>query len=163
MNFLIENKEIRGRVNKNEKIEDKNPFLKIYKNANKHKLIQKYCLFFFVSFFLSCKSEKKSSPNKPNIIIIYTDDLGYGDVSAYKKGALNTPNIDRIANEGIRFNNGYSSSATCSPSRYALLTGIYPWRKSGLKVITGGGLSIDTTTMTIPRMLKENGYNTGIR
>ena len=126
------------------------------------KLIQKYSLFFFVSFFISCKSEKKNSYDKPNIIIIYTDDLGYGDVSAYKKGTLNTPNIDKIANEGIRFNNGYSSSATCSPSRYALLTGIYPWRKSGLKVITGGGLSIDTTTMTIPRMLKEKGYNTGI-
>ena len=89
------------------------------------KLIQKYSLFFFVSFFISCKSEKKNSYDKPNIIIIYTDDLGYGDVSAYKKGTLNTPNIDKIANEGIRFNNGYSSSATCSPSRYALLTGIY--------------------------------------
>ncbi len=126
------------------------------------KLIKSYCLIFFISFFLSCKSEKKNSPNNPNIIIIYTDDLGYGDVSAYKKGILNTPNIDIIANQGIRFNNGYSSSATCSPSRYALLTGIYPWRKIGLKVITGGGLSIDTTTMTIPKMLKQIGYNTGI-
>ena len=61
------------------------------------KLIQKYSLFFFVSFFISCKSEKKNSYDKPNIIIIYTDDLGYGDVSAYKKGTLNTPNIDKIA------------------------------------------------------------------
>ena len=92
------------------------------------KLIKQLCLIFFISLFLGCKSEKNYSSKNPNIIIIYTDDLGYGDVSAYNKGTLNTPNIDKLANEGIRFNNGYASSATCSPSRYALLTGTYPWR-----------------------------------
>jgi arylsulfatase A-like enzyme len=115
-----------------------------------------------VSLFLSCKTEKNYSTENPNIIIIYTDDLGYGDVSAYNKGTLKTPNIDKLANEGIRFNNGYASSATCSPSRYALLTGTYPWRKTGLKIITGGSLVIDTTEMTIPKILKTKGYHTGI-
>ena len=126
------------------------------------KLIQQLCLIFFISLFLGCKSEKRYSSKNPNIIIIYTDDLGYGDVSAYNKGTLNTPNIDKLANEGIRFNNGYASSATCSPSRYALLTGTYPWRKSGLRVITGGSLAIDTTEMTIPKVLRTQGYHTGI-
>ena len=71
-------------------------------------------------------------------------------------------NIDKLANEGMRFNNGYASSATCSPSRYALLTGTYPWRNPRAKIITGGSLIIDTTEMTIPKFLKTKGYHTGI-
>ena len=121
------------------------------------KLIKQTLFVFLISLFFSCKSEQKKYLGSPNIIIIYTDDLGYGDVSAYKKGTLNTPNIDKLANEGIRFNNGYASSATCSPSRYALLTGIYPWRNSRAKIITGGSLIIDTTEMTIPKLLKTKG------
>ena len=120
-------------------------------------------LILFSGFFIiSCNSILNKKIIQPNIIIIYTDDLGYGDVSAYKKGTLNTPNIDKLANEGIRFNNGYSSSATCSPSRYALLTGTYPWRNPRAKIITGGSLIIDTTEMTIPKILKTQGYHTGI-
>ena len=120
-------------------------------------------LFLFVTLLIiSCNTSLNKDEKKPNIIIIYTDDLGYGDVSAYKKGTLKTPNIDKLANEGIRFNYGYASSATCSPSRYALLTGNYPWRKDGLRVITGGSLVIDTTEMTIPKLLKTKGYQTGI-
>ena len=108
----------------------------------------------------SCKDNSKLET--PNIIIIYADDLGYGDVSSYNQGTLNTPNIDKIANQGTRFTSGYSSSATCSPSRYALLTGTYPWRNSEAKIITGGSLIIDTTEITIPKLLKKNGYQTGI-
>ncbi|MBT6447236.1 MAG: sulfatase-like hydrolase/transferase, partial [Flavobacteriaceae bacterium] len=126
------------------------------------KLIKQLSFIFLISLFFSCKSEKKNSIEKPNIIIIYTDDLGYGDVSAYKKGTLNTPNIDKLANQGMRFTNGYASSATCSPSRYALLTGTYPWRNPRAKIITGGSLIIDTTEMTIPKILKTKGYHTGI-
>ena len=126
------------------------------------KSITQISSFLSLVFLLGCLSDKINPNDKPNIIIIYTDDLGYGDVSAYQKGILNTPNIDKLANEGIKFTNGYSSSATCSPSRYALLTGTYPWRKAGLRVITGGGLSIDTLKMTIPKMLKLSGYYTGI-
>jgi arylsulfatase A-like enzyme len=93
---------------------------------------------------------------KPNIIIINLDDIGYGDVSAYKKGTLNTPNIDFLANNGIRFNRGYSTSATCTPSRYALLTGIYPWKNSQAKILPGDApLIIDTSITT--RQSLENG------
>ena len=107
--------------------------------------------------------KNKDSAGLPNIVVIYADDLGYGDVSAYKSGKLETPNIDFLANEGMRFTNGYASSATCSPSRYALLTGSYPWRNERAKILAGTApLLIDTARITIPKMLKERGYHTGI-
>ena len=109
---------------------------------------------------ISC--EYNHFPQTPNIIIIYADDLGYGDVSSYGVGKLQTPNIDMIANNGTKFTNGYSSSATCSPSRYALLTGIYPWRNKNAKILTGANLIIDTLELTLPKMLKAKGYKTGI-
>ena len=123
----------------------------------KNKLI--IVLFLLFTFF-GCNSDLTKI--KPNIIIIYLDDLGYGDVSSYKMGTLQTPNIDKIANTGIRFTSGYSSSATCTPSRYALLTGTYPWRNKRAKILTGGNIIIDSTEITLPKMLKKEGYSTGI-
>jgi arylsulfatase A-like enzyme len=99
----------------------------------------------------------------PNIVIIYADDLGYGDVGAYGATALKTPHMDRLANQGMKFTNGYASSATCSPSRFALLTGVYPWRNERAKILPGTApLIIDTAQATIPKMLKSQGYHTGI-
>src|SRR5690606_34367569 len=99
----------------------------------------------------------------PNIVIINMDDLGYGDVGAYGATEIKTPNMDKLANGGIRFTNGYASSSTCTPSRYALLTGIYPWRNKDAKILPGTApLLIDTAIMTIPKMLKKSGYQTGI-
>src|SRR6185312_11684134 len=66
---------------------------------------------------------------KPNIIIILADDLGFGDTGCYGGTRIPTPNIDRMAREGLRFTDAHSTSATCTPARYALLTGEYPWRK----------------------------------
>jgi arylsulfatase A-like enzyme len=107
--------------------------------------------------------EEETESKKPNIILIYLDDLGYGDVSAYGVGTLQTPNMDRLANGGLRFTNGYASSATCTPSRYALLTGTYPWRNQQAKVLPGTApLIIDTTQMTLPKMLKAQGYETAV-
>ena len=122
------------------------------------KLKLKFISFLLILFFSACNTENKT----PNVIIIYADDLGFGDVSAYDQGTLNTPNIDRIANEGIKFTNGHSSSATCSPSRYALLTGSYPWRNSKAKISTGASMIIDTNQKTLPKMFKENNYSTAI-
>ena len=93
--------------------------------------------------FVNCQSNKKErsvekiDTSKPNIIIIYADDLGLGDVSSYGSTELLTPNIDRIASEGIRFTNGYASSPTCTPSRYALLSGTYPFRKKNAQILQG--------------------------
>lgn len=99
----------------------------------------------------------------PNIIIIYTDDLGYGDIGANGATEIKTPNIDFLAQNGIRFTKGYSSSATCTPSRYALLTGIYPWKNKRAKILPGTApLIIDTSILTLPKWLSGKGYNTGI-
>lgn len=109
------------------------------------------------------QAKKDTTAPLPNIVIIYADDLGYGDVSAYGATRLKTPNLDMLANEGVRFTNGYATSATCTPSRYALLTGQYPWRNADAKILPGTApLLIDTAQMTIPKMLKAQGYHTGI-
>jgi arylsulfatase A-like enzyme len=135
------------------------------------KMNYKFVLFFFgcCSLFFSCDSDGSSNEVEtmttglPNIVIIYADDLGYGDVGAYGAAQLKTPNMDRLATEGLRFTQGYAASATCTPSRYALLTGIYPWRNKDAKILPGTApLLIDTGQITIPKMLKAKGYHTGI-
>ncbi|MEM0993645.1 MAG: arylsulfatase [Bacteroidota bacterium] len=106
-------------------------------------------------------AEETKTP--PNIVIIYADDLGYGDVGAYGAKNLPTPNMDRLAKGGVKFTNGYATSATCSPSRFALLTGMYPWRNKRAKILPGTApLIIDTSQTTLPKMLKAAGYATGI-
>jgi len=115
----------------------------------------------FTLGFISCN--EKEAPTKPNIIIVYMDDLGYGDVSYNGAKKLKTPNMDAMAMEGMRFNNGYATSATCTPSRYALLTGVYPWREKRARILAGTApLIIGTEQMTLPRMLKQQGYQTAI-
>lgn len=123
------------------------------------------CLIILSAVLLSCKTESSqhTEKQKPNIIIIYADDLGYGDVGAYGATEMPTPNIDKLAEGGVRFTQGYASSATCSPSRFALLTGMYPWRNERAKILSGTApLLIDTTQMTLPKMLRREGYHTGI-
>ena len=117
-----------------------------------------------MSILAGCETKKIDKEEAlPNIVIIYTDDLGYGDISANGATEILTPNIDKLANEGIRFTNGYASSATCTPSRYALLTGTYPWRNKDARILPGTApLIISTEQITIPKMLKTKGYNTGI-
>lgn len=128
----------------------------------------KYYLLIIVCFILSCKNEKKELPkalsegSKPNIVIIYADDLGYGDVGAYGATALKTPNMDALAKGGLVFTNGYATSSTCTPSRYGLITGEYPWHRQAGILSGEAPLIIDTASITIPKFLKEQGYRTGI-
>lgn len=99
---------------------------------------------------------------QPNVIVILADDLGYGDLSAYGATALHTPNIDRLCNEGVRFTNGYATSATSTPSRYAMMTGMYPWKNERARILAGDApLIIDTAQFTLPEMFRDNGYCTG--
>jgi arylsulfatase A-like enzyme len=108
-----------------------------------------------------CQDQKQVTP-LPNIVIIYLDDLGYGDIGVYG-GEIKTPHMDQLAEGGVRFTMGYSSSATSTPSRYALLTGEYPWRNKNAQILPGEApLIIDTAKMTLPKMLREKGYHTGI-
>lgn len=102
-------------------------------------------------------------PPRPNIVVIYADDLGYGDVSSYGATTIRTPNIDRLATQGRRFVNAYAPAATCTPSRYALLTGEYAFRRKGTGVLPGdAGLVIPPSTTTVASMLQKSGYATGI-
>lgn len=117
------------------------------------------------ALFFSCGSpqEKVAEATKPNIIIIYMDDLGYGDLSSYGATEISTPNIDKLANGGVRFTEGYATSATCTPSRYGLLTGVYPWRNKDAKILPGTApLLISTSQVTLPKMLRGQGYKTGV-
>ena len=129
------------------------------------KIILSFCLI-IVS---SCKPNKQKNEDatfeseKPNIVVIYADDLGYGDVSSYGATELITPNFDRIANEGLRFTNGYASSPTCTPSRYAMLSGTYPFRSARARVLAGNApLLFELGKQTLPSMLHKAGYFTGV-
>lgn len=100
---------------------------------------------------------------KPNIVLIYADDVGYGDISCYGATRVRTPNLDRLAAGGMRFTNAHASSATCTPSRYTLMTGEYAWRKKGTNVLPGDAtLIIPTERQTLPGMLQKQGYHTGV-
>lgn len=99
---------------------------------------------------------------KPNIVLIYADDVGFGDLSCYGATRVTTPNVDALAGEGIRFLNAHSAAATSTPSRYGLLTGEYPWRRTDTGIASGdAALIIETGCYTLPKMLKEAGYITG--
>ena len=94
---------------------------------------------------------------QPNIVFIYADDLGYGDVSCYGAKSVHTPNIDSLAAEGLRFTDAHATSATCTPSRYSVMTGQYAWRKPGTGVLPGdASLIIDTDRLTLPELLKRH-------
>lgn len=99
--------------------------------------------------------------DKPNVVLIVADDLGIGDVSCYGRGIIETPQIDSLAANGILFENGYSTSATSTPSRLALFTGMYPWREPEAKILPGDApLLISPETNTWPKMMQEAGYET---
>ena len=105
----------------------------------------------------------RPTARKPNVVLIYTDDLGYGDIGCFGATQVATPNIDRLAARGVRFTNGHAPSATCTPSRYALLTGEYAWRKEGAHILPGDAPAlIQPGKDTLPAMLKRAGYATAL-
>ncbi|MCP4189193.1 MAG: arylsulfatase [Planctomycetaceae bacterium] len=100
---------------------------------------------------------------KPNIVLILTDDLGYGDVGCYGATRVKTPHIDRIAREGVRFTDGYAPAATCTPTRFAMLTGQYAWRIPGTGIAPPNATAlIQPDEPTLASMLSDAGYATGI-
>lgn len=99
---------------------------------------------------------------RPNILFIYGDDIGYGDFSCYG-GEVDTANIDTLAEQGVRFTSGYCTAATCTPSRYSLLTGEYAFRNKGALILPGNApLIIDPSRPTIAAFLRDNGYATAL-
>lgn len=100
---------------------------------------------------------------KPNVILINCDDLGYGDLGCYGSPVNRTPAIDKLAREGVRFTSFYAASPVCSPSRAALMTGCYPPRVSINRVLfPGDPYGLNPAEYTMPRLFRENGYRTMI-
>src|SRR5580698_9505708 len=100
---------------------------------------------------------------KPNIVVILSDDVGYGDLSCYGATHVQTPQIDALAAAGLRFTQAHSDAATCTPSRYAMLTGSYAWRHDGVQILPGDAkLLIERDQSTIASVLKSAGYTTGL-
>lgn len=99
--------------------------------------------------------------NCPNVICVLADDVGYMDVGCYGATKIHTPALDTLASEGVRFTNAYSPASTSSPSRYALLTGEYAWRKNVGILPADAPMCIDTMTLTLPKVMKRLGYHTG--
>lgn len=100
---------------------------------------------------------------KPNVIVIMADDLGYGDVSCYGATSLKTPNIDRLAADGVRFTSGYCSASTCTPTRFSLLTGTYAFRQKGTGIAAPNNPAIiQPGTLTLPGILQRAGYKTAV-
>jgi len=99
----------------------------------------------------------------PNIILIYADDVGYGDLSCYGAKAVATPHLDRLAERGVRFTSAYATASTCTPSRYSLLTGEYAFRNRDAIILPGNApLIIDPAKPTVASLLARQGYSTGL-
>lgn len=108
----------------------------------------------------ACSQEKAMTP--PNVIIILADDIGFGDLSCNGEPTIHTPNVDRLANNGVRFTDAHAVAATSTPSRYSLLTGQYAWRRKDTGIATGdAGMIIRPEQTTIADMFREAGYFTG--
>ena len=107
------------------------------------------------------QKEETVDLKRPNVIFIYSDDLGIGDLSCYGATKISTPNIDSLASQGLQFTNAYATSATSTPSRYGMLTGTYPWRKENTGIAPGNSeLIIDTTCVTLADVFHDAGYRT---
>lgn len=109
----------------------------------------------------SKKTAAENGGQKPNVIYLITDDLGIGDLSCYGATQISTPNIDRLAGQGAQFTNAYATSSTSTPSRFGLLTGMYPWRQKNTGIAPGNSeLIIDTACVTMADMFQQEGYAT---
>lgn len=124
--------------------------------------MKKYFSLLLVSFVWLTTSSIEAA-DRPNIIVIMADDLGYGDVSCYGAKSIQTPAIDQLAKEGVRFKSGYCSASTCTPTRYSLLTGTYAFRQKGTGIAPPNGPAlIKPGTETLPVILKRAGYTNAV-
>lgn len=119
-----------------------------------------------LSILSSCSTAPQEQttppPQLPNIVLIYVDDLGYGDLGCYGATGVETPNIDRLASKGKLFTDAHCAAATCTPSRYTLLTGEYAFRNRARVLPGDAPLIIDTNQLTLPKVLQNAGYATGV-
>ena len=110
---------------------------------------------------ITTAAQQRAAADKPNVIFIYADDIGYGDLSCNGSKTIHTPNVERIASEGVRFTNAHSAAATSTPSRYAMLTGEYAWRRAGTGIADGdAAMIIRPERYTMADMFHDAGYAT---
>lgn len=127
-----------------------------------HSLSRLSAILLLTSFLSPASPTAAAQAQRPNILIVYTDDVGYGDISA-NGGRIPTPNIDRLARNGLSHSNAHATASTCTPSRYSLLTGEYAWRRKGTGIARGDASSIiPIGSETLPKMLRRAGYRTGV-
>jgi arylsulfatase A-like enzyme len=119
-------------------------------------------LLLFAAALATSEAAQAARP-LPNVVLVYADDLGYGDLSAYGATRFATPSIDGLAAQGLRLTNAHAAAATCTPSRYAMLTGEYAWRRKGTGVLPGDArLIVEPGRTTLASVLKRAGYRTGV-
>lgn len=135
--------------------------MKIPKHANLRNPSRFLLITLLVALVLGSPVFAAIAEVKPNILLLYADDMGYGDLGANNPASkIPTPQLDRLAREGMRFTDGHSSSGVCSPSRYAMLTGRYHWRDFHGIVDSFGGPAFPPGRLTLPEMLRKQGYTT---
>ena len=117
----------------------------------------------FIAIAMISQAQAQADRTRPNIIIILADDIGYGDLSCYGATKIKTPNLDKLATQGIRYTDAHCAAAVCTPTRYALMTGQYAWRHPPARGILSGvaPLAIPLDRMTVPKLLKKADYVTG--
>jgi arylsulfatase A-like enzyme len=120
-------------------------------------------MLLLVAAHLACSRGADAGESEPNVVLVYTDDLGYGDLSACGATRLRTPRVDSLAAQGLRLTNAHAAAATCTPSRYAMMTGEYAWRRKGTGVLPGDArLIIAPGRTTLASVMKRAGYRTGV-
>lgn len=134
----------------------------IYDRKGSGSIFNLFFTYAAVFFSFSC-STAAVEPEKPNVIFIYADDLGYGDLSCYGSDSIATPHLDQMAADGVKFTNFYTTSPICSPSRAGLLTGRYQVRSGITRVFFPNSLQgIEDSEYTMAELFKDNGYTTGL-
>ena len=127
------------------------------------KILQFACSIALIAFLFSCSTNKNRVANKtPNVILIFTDDLGYGDLASYGNPTIKTPNLDKLGQDGVKYTQFYVTSPVCSPSRSSLLSGCYPKRIELHKhvIFPNYRYGINPAETLLPEMFKEAGYHT---
>lgn len=115
-----------------------------------------------VSYSSHAQKKQGKTQQKPNVIFLIADDIGYGDLSCYGEKTIHTPNVEKLANRGVRFTDAHAVAATSTPSRYSLFTGHYAWRRNDTGIATGdAGMVIRPEQPTVADMFRECGYTTG--
>jgi len=131
----------------------------------KHLILYGMSVLLFLTAGQACNKQSIQASDKPNIIFIMADDMGYGDLGSYGGTLIRTPNLDKMADEGIRFTQHYAGSTVCAPSRGSLMTGMHTGQayiKGNFAMTTEGNLPIPDSTVTVAELLKKAGYMTGV-